>query len=798
MKRYAIIGDGGAGTTAAFFIRQVDPNAQIEIFSDDPNAAYYRAALTNYFIGELREAQLFATPPDFYKTNNIKRTLAKVISLDGKNSRFKLDGGIDCAYDQLLIASGARPNAPEFKGANLQGVMTMRTLRDARVVMDLISAKRIKQAVIVGSGPLGIEWVQGLLHHHVRVTYLLRGDMFFERALDKTASDLVISRLRAEGVDVITNEEIGEALAGWGGRLRSVRLKNSGKEIECQLVGTAIGIRPNIEFLENSGVEVAIDPKRGTAQGIKVNEKMQTNIENIYAAGDIIHRTLGLWEPARLQGRVAGKNMAGASETYQQGVHYNATRLYDLDFASVGEVTGKESDKILIDFPRGQGRVVYRKIIIRENKLIGAIMLGQRKEHVRKYGLQYRKLINEGTDISDIAENLIDPTFDLASWMDSQQIEEKIESARQIQSQFSAPSIADMRMTRSDLRNTSTKQPSLQPTQTHKATLLYDNIKFELKKITSIGRGDENDVVLQDAQVSNNHAQIRFVNSKYMLEDNGSSNGTFLNKVRINQPIELVSGALIQIGKTKMQFMFGNPPENLRMTSAGLPEAPISSPTDIEFGYLQLNQKDIPLQQMSINIGRDEQADIFLDDPAISYKHALLTRQGNDSYLLDLGSSNGTFVNAERISVPHLLKNGDVIKLGETSLVFRTGSIRSSKREFIKPPSEKQIEEKPIARQLYLVMQSGNESEKRMLLKQSPTTLGRDPHSHIVIDEAVVSWNHAEFKQKDGQWYIKDLNSSNHTYINEQKINPQEYVPIKAAHKIRFGKIVIEVIEDAN
>jgi pSer/pThr/pTyr-binding forkhead associated (FHA) protein/NADPH-dependent 2,4-dienoyl-CoA reductase/sulfur reductase-like enzyme len=811
VTRYAIIGDGGAGTTAAFYIRQSDPNAEIEIFSDDPNAAYYRAALTNYLIGELREAQLFATPPDFYHTHNIKRTLTKVVALDVKNSRFTFDpstgsgqAGVDFAYDQLLIACGARPNPPDFIGANISGVMTMRTLQDARFVMDSLSAKRIKQAVVVGGGPLGIEWVQGLLHHQVRVTYLLRGDMFFERALDKTASDLVISRLRAEGVDVVINEEIGEAIAGRDGKLRAIRLKNSGKEIECQLVGAAIGIRPNVEFLEGSDVEVAKDPKRGTAQGIKVNEMMRTNIENIYAAGDILYRTLGLWEPARLQGRVAGKNMAGDSQTYKQGVHYNATRLYDLDFASVGEITPKDGDQALIDFPKGSGQVAYRKLILRENKLIGAIMLGQRKEHVRKYGLHYRKLINEKLDVSSIANNLIDSSFDLASWLDSQQMDEQINSAKNIVSQSNAPSIADIRMTKNVVNVEFFKQPDLPETNID-AVLLYGNSKIILKKMTSIGRKPENDLALNDSQVSSQHAQIKAEAGGYILEDVGSTNGTFVNKVKINKPTQLASGALIKIGETQLQFMFGKPAEDLRMTSAGLPEAPISSPvleSDSDFGYVQVNGRDVSLQMLNINIGRDVKAEIVLDDSAVSYKHALLTRQGNDSYLLDLGSRNGTFVNAERISTPHLLKNGDVIKLGETSLTYRSGSAPISKREIIKsqpvPVKEPEpvVENKPL--ELAILVQSGNLSGKMISLKQSPTTLGRDPKSQIVVNEEVVSWNHAEFKKQEAKWFIKDMGSSNHTFINEEQMIPHQYYPIKVADKIRFGKLVAEVVENAN
>jgi pSer/pThr/pTyr-binding forkhead associated (FHA) protein/NADPH-dependent 2,4-dienoyl-CoA reductase/sulfur reductase-like enzyme len=827
VTRYAIIGDGGAGTTAAYYIRQSDPKAQIEIYSDDPNAAYYRAALTNYLIGELREAQLFATPPDFYETNAIKRVLGRVMKLDAENSRFTLDDGADVSYDQLLIAAGASPNPPNFPGADLPGVMTMRTLQDARTVMDQISAKRFKQAVVVGGGPLGIEWVQGLLHHHVRVIYLLRGDVFFERALDRTASDLVISRLRSEGVDVRTNEEIGEVLAGKDGRMRAVRLKNSGEEIECQLVGAAIGIRPNVGFLDGSGVEVAVDPKRGTPQGIKVNEAMRTNIPNVYAAGDIIHRTLGLWEPARLQGRVAGHNMAGGSDAYRQRVHYNATRLYDLDFAGVGELAEKPGDQVLIDFPKGGGRVAYRKLIIREDKLVGAIMLGQRKEHVRKYGMHYRKLIDQGIDISSVGKDLLDPAFDLASWMDSREIGDQIEAARRIQDQPKVPSIADMRMTRNALSTDFFKRSMVAaPSETADAALLHGGTRVALKSVTRIGRMPENDLVLGDQDVSGRHAQIRLDASGFLLEDLKSRNGTYLNGARVSAPVHLTSGALIKIGGTQIQFVTGTPVENLRMTSAGLPEAPEAPPalpSDPVWGYLQVNGRDMPLQMTSPNIGRDAKTDIVLNDPAISYIHAQLVRQGNDTYLRDLGSRNGTFVNGERISIPHRLENGDVIQMGGASLIYHLGSVPAPKpkketpappvapapvppaSEPSSPPISFLLEEHPATvlktahapLGISLTARSGKLSGRVFPLDQSPINAGRDPSGHIVISDDTASWHHAMFKQEDMKWFIKDLGSSNGTFVNDKRLEANQLYRISPTDQIRIGEMILEVTQHA-
>jgi pSer/pThr/pTyr-binding forkhead associated (FHA) protein len=630
-------------------------------------------------------------------------------------------------------------------------------------------------------------------------------------------------------VDVRLNEEIGEALGGRNGRLRAIRLKNSSHEIECQLVGAAIGIRPNIDFLEGSEIDVAIDPKRGTPQGIKVDESMRTNIPNVYAAGDVIHRTLGLWEPARLQGRVAGRNMAGGTEVLPRSVHYNATRLYDLDFAGVGHPVEKPGDQVLIDFPRGSGRVAYRKLIIREGKLVGAIMLGQRKEHVRKYGMQYRKLIENKTDISSISEILLDPSFDLASWLESHSIGDQIDSVRKMRESHHTPSIAEMRQTRHELSKGTLRS-------THATAMIKDPMllqgerKIPLKNVTRIGRKPNNDLVLSDPDVSGLHAQIRWEGSTFLLEDLQSTNGTFLNGQRINSPVQLGDGALINVGKTQIQFVSGtaSPAENLRMTSVGLPEAPpppSALPSDPVWGTLQFDGRMIPLQMFAANIGRDAKADIALEDPTISYIHAQLVRQGNDAYLRDLGSRNGTFVNGARISMPHRLAHGDVIKLGETTLVFRSGSVplpevTVTERTPIESPTEEETivyKEDPVAtaappqpvpvaeitfatrRQLMLTLtvRSGDLSGTSFQLNQSPMTLGRNPESHIVISHVTTSWNHAVFKQEDMKWFVRDVGSSNGTHLNEKRLEPNQPHPIQVGDQLKFGETLLEVTQDA-
>src|SRR5882672_11114824 len=208
-KRYLIIGDGAAGTSAAQYLRSADPEGLIAIYADDPHPAYYRAALTNYLLGELSEDRLWAVPPTFYQDNNVHRMLARVAFLDANRAQVHLaSGGAPIPYDALLIATGARARPPPFPGGDLPGVMTMRTLQDARDMMELVRVGGLSRAVVVGGGPLGLEWVQGLRLRGVHVTLLMREGRFLSGVLDEVASDLLLSRLRQSNVEIKMGEEI--------------------------------------------------------------------------------------------------------------------------------------------------------------------------------------------------------------------------------------------------------------------------------------------------------------------------------------------------------------------------------------------------------------------------------------------------------------------------------------------------------------------------------------------------------------------------------------------------------------
>ncbi|HEX9374891.1 MAG TPA: FHA domain-containing protein [Actinomycetota bacterium] len=872
MTRYAIIGDGAAGTTAAFFIRRADPSGRVIILSDDPQPAYYRAALTNFLIGELREEQLFAVPPNFYTEFRVERFQARVGGVDTRAGVLTLANGGTVPYDQLLIAAGSNPNLPPWPGADLAGVMTMRTMQDARAVMDGLASKQIRRAVVVGAGPLGIEWVQGLRTRGVEVTYVVRGDTFMEHLLDRTASDLVWSRLRANGVDLRLNEEVAEVLPTSDGRARGVRLK-SGQTVEAQLVGVAIGIRAATEFLNGSEVR--------TERGIPVDQHMRTNVPNVYAAGDVAsvldpasgqHRGFGLWEPARLQGRTAGVNMSGGRQEYRMGVQYTATRLWDLDLGAVGRTIERDGDQVIPDFPRTGREIRYRKLVVRDGRLVGALMLGHRRQAVRSRALQFQRLIELGLDVSEVASGLLDPRSDLASWLEAHDPHAGRPSEGVAAAAGNVPTNSVLRrgsmvVDLPDLPATLGRQGAPSVTLTVQGT----GQSFELDgPVIRIGRHPDNDIVLPDEYVSAHHAEVRLEVGSYMVSDAGSRNGTFINDVPVMAPAPLRQADVIRVGATSLSVTvaadqvapsagFGaQAPRAPQPPAPGAPPAvggpppsgvavpapvPSMAPVGALLGYLQLDGRRFDLAEQTVNLGRDPSSDVAIDDPAVSYTHAQVTRLGNDLYLRDVGSRNGTYVNAQLVSVPHLLTEGDVIHVGTTDLTFHavggpmpaTAPPPSAPPPFpaaspgpaiippvppvappvapvapLSPPSEvtgpmppgpgPQTPGPPVPGPAAVTPAAPGGPRLRVTvgpmvglsfaLGRETLRVGRDPSSDVVLRDQTVSRSHAQLEHRQGRWIVTDLGSTNGTAVGGRQLQPRQSAVLDPGTTVQFGDIV--------
>lgn len=826
MTNYAIVGDGATGTTAAFYLRRGDPDGLIRIYSDDPTAAYYRAALTNYLMGELRADQLFAVPPNFYEEFKVERVLTRVNGVDPKDQRLDLANGQRPGYDQLLVAAGARATMPSFPGVELSGIMTMRTMQDARVVMDQIAAGRLKRAVVVGGGILGLELVAGLTTRGVAVTWIVRGDSVVSPPLDRAGSDLVLGRCRHFGVDLRLNEEVGEVAGDKNGRFRALHLKGSGATVEAQLLAMSIGITPNIEFLDGSGIK--------TNRGVVVDDHLRSNLDNVYAGGDIAEvpdpfggrpRVIGLWEPARYHGRVAGINMTGGSETWVMDVPYTATRLYDLDVGAVGQSIEEPTDDVVLDFPRATGTVAYRKLVFRDSRLAGALLLGHRKEKVRDRAKLYRKLVASKSDVSEIRDRLLDPFFDLSGWLESRQVET---DAPRALATIAGPAVrTSMSTMLGKLPGPSPRPPAgarqtlsslMRPAEGLSGTLapvaeprppvvseepkpeangkppaapaslrMEDGRVIALGDSVTIGRSRENNLVIEDDTVSGKHAEIARQGPTFVISDLGSRNGTFIEEAPVAAPQTLRHGQAIRLGNARLTFIQQVLPPRPTTGPAGLPSEPLEAAPDESkrtLGRLEFDGRRSEITLRETSVGRDPAGDITVDEPAVSWLHAQITRQGDALYLRDLGSRNGTFVSGELVSVPRRLADGDVIHLGNTDLVFRSDVAPVSQRTQMIARDAVPPMDTPR-----LVGNTGSALGMSFALTRPSLVLGRDPSADISVKDLTVSRSHARFQGRGSEWTVTDLRSTNGTLVGGRKLSPNTSTPLGPGEEIKVGEV---------
>ncbi|MBN1579523.1 MAG: FAD-dependent oxidoreductase, partial [Anaerolineae bacterium] len=292
-------------------------------------------------------------------------------------------------------------------------------------------ARRAKNAVVTGGGITALEMVEGLRAQQAHVHYVMRGDRFWRGVLDETESHLVESRLTKEGITIHTHTEVRQILGrrDWRGRRRVTEVETQdGKHIPCQVVGIAIGVRPCLDLVAGTGIE--------TDRGILVNERLETSMPGIYAAGDVAQvydPTTGqmqldvLWPVAVAQGRVAGANMAAMPTIYHRGVPLNVTRLAGLLFTLIGAVgTRGTPDPDLLTISRGDSEVwrgipntlvVYdqhesnrQRLMLKDNRLVGAIIIGDQSFSSIVY-----RLIQDRVDVGPYLAELQATHVDLAT-----------------------------------------------------------------------------------------------------------------------------------------------------------------------------------------------------------------------------------------------------------------------------------------------------------------------------------------------------------------------------------------------
>src|SRR5688572_8496894 len=413
---YVIIGSGVAGMAAIEAIRSLDPVGEITLIGDDPYGFYSRPGLAYYLTGELHDKALFPRTADDFHALNFRYVKGRVTKILRAEHILELENQSPISYDRLLIAVGAQAIPLKVPGADLEGVLKIDHMEDAKRILK--HARRGKTAVVVGGGITALELVEGFVSRGMKVHYLLRGDRYWSNVLDDQESRIVEHRLQEERVTLHYHAEAVE-VTGQNGRVSGVRLLN-GPELKCDLVAYAIGIRPRVELAKQAGLTID--------RGILVNEYLQTNDPDIFAAGDVAQvydpmsgRSIldSLWNPARQQGHTAGLNMAGRKTPYVKSPPFNVTRLAGLTTTIIGTV-GRGRDDDLVGIARGDsetwrqlpdalvaqtGFEVNRlRLLVGEKTLLGALVMGD-----QKLSFPLEKIISGSVDISPIRERLLAP-----------------------------------------------------------------------------------------------------------------------------------------------------------------------------------------------------------------------------------------------------------------------------------------------------------------------------------------------------------------------------------------------------
>lgn len=378
-RRYVIIGNGIAGTTAAETLRKNDPNCSIQLLTNEPYPLYNRVSLPRFLQGVIVEQKVMIRDFAWHEQRNIQLLTETFVTDVNTDERVVMtDKGQTLPYDALLIASGGWANPLRVPGAKgLKHIYNFVTLDDTKTIIERMLESRT--ALAYGGSFISYELCDGFAMRKLDTTWLMRGPYWLRNSLDPDGGEVVDNIAKKFGVEVIHGDEI-EAVIPNNGVPGYVKTKK-GREIQVDMIGVGLGITLNMQFLAKTPIEVQ--------QGVVVNEYLETNVPHVFAAGDVAeffdvavskHHTMGTWDNAMAHGRIAGVNMAGEHQAYVDVPTYTSP-LFNVNIAVVGtaETNDPELESVARREPGEKGNENYRKLFFRENKLVGVLMIGSPK-----------------------------------------------------------------------------------------------------------------------------------------------------------------------------------------------------------------------------------------------------------------------------------------------------------------------------------------------------------------------------------------------------------------------------------
>lgn len=382
--RYIIVGGSAAAISAVESIRSLDKDSQIDLFSDEETPLFSRVLLPYYVAEELSKPLLNFRTSDFFEEMKVTPHMGvKVTDLNAAAKTVKASDGKKYTFDKLLLATGGKPIVPPIPGVDKEGISTLKTMADAEKIYNM----KGKRAVVIGAGSIGVEACISLTRRGIKATLLEQLGQVMPTVFDAEAAEIVRQRIEDLGIEVIT----GEKALTFKGDKKVTGVVTDNRELPCDMVILSVGVRPQTELAAQARLTL------GDMKGIRVDETMMTSVPDIYAAGDVAEtRDIArdtwflnaIWPCAFEQGRIAGFNMAGKKTAYPGSYRRNSIgNFIGIPAISMG-VTHAESCAMTSEDDefreiKLRTKDVYKKLVLKNGKLIGAILVG----HTQKAGL---------------------------------------------------------------------------------------------------------------------------------------------------------------------------------------------------------------------------------------------------------------------------------------------------------------------------------------------------------------------------------------------------------------------------
>ncbi len=396
---YVIIGNSAAAAGCIEGIRETDKKGTIAVISDEKYHIYSRPLISYKLKGDVTEKQMSYRPADFYKANNVETMLGKkAVSVDSKSKIVELESGEKMGYEKLLLATGSKPFVPPMDGLDsVKNKFCFMKMDDVKGIEKVV--KKGAKVLIIGAGLIGLKAAEALEHYDCDMTVIDLADRILPSILDKKTSEIMQRHIEAHGVKFI----LGTSAKSFN---KNTATLTNGEELQFDILITAVGVRPNTELAESAGGKVE--------RGILTDKKQAVKgVKNIYAAGDCTvsedittgtSHIIAIMPNAYAQGLVAGHNMAGAADKFEQAFPMNAIGFFGLHIITAGAYTGD-------CYEENDGENV-KQLFSKDNKLNGFILMG---DMIARAGI-YTALIREQTDLATVDYQLLCEAPQLAAF----------------------------------------------------------------------------------------------------------------------------------------------------------------------------------------------------------------------------------------------------------------------------------------------------------------------------------------------------------------------------------------------